>query len=217
MNQSNYLGVPKLYYLYYWVLGDMPLVVPHSGPSRCPQRYWLQPQCSPETIVDQRGFTYGVLHKCGYPQIDCFIVENPIWMDDLGVPPFPETPKKALGPVDILGQADVETPHIAAAPRVAGTGPPRDHRNPFQRPRLHGQRAAQQSGFPMDGGGGFGWPIEKDAKMRRGISQNRARHLRESSSPLFDVHKNIIELRYKLRYIPSPDIAPWAGSSDLGI
>ena len=35
--------------------------------------------------------TFGGFHKWGYPEMDGLLRENPIEMDDLGVPPFRET------------------------------------------------------------------------------------------------------------------------------
>ena len=35
---------------------------------------------------------YGGFQKLGVPQNEGFIMENPIKMDDLGVPPFTDTP-----------------------------------------------------------------------------------------------------------------------------
>ena len=36
--------------------------------------------------------SYGCFQKERYPKMDVFFVENPIKMDDLGVPLFSETP-----------------------------------------------------------------------------------------------------------------------------
>ena len=61
-----------------------------SSEKKSSTRWVVGPKCS-EKIDQEKGKSMWVFPKIGVPQNGWFIMEHPMKMDDLGVPPFKET------------------------------------------------------------------------------------------------------------------------------